>query len=486
MGKNPRKKFTGFICKMTEYILVPKEVEIDKVKEKDFVLAPSSLTKFEMKNKNVKPLKSLIVEKHVGKEVGSFAYISKSNKFFIKTKAFNKNVWIPYEKGEEAIIPINPLFFRPYSLEKGDILIAKDSNIGECVYLNDDKYKEDYSISGGIVRLKIPKDTLYVFSFIKSKFFKEQLSSLVPRGSTIRHSGELYLDCLIPFPNRNNAVQIKNKISNMAQEIINNENEIIEKYKKVIKIIEKELKSNQKKGDFNYIYPDLERIQKTYRLNASVYSKSYDEQVFLVKNYIHGFSNLEDLGFKSKRGSSLEIKGLGTRIDSDKSKKGFYAIVTPSDITEYGTVEDFFYIGTKKELVKIEQGDILFGGEATRRLFVQCDKWDNVVTNYHGIKIYNEKHNIRESIFIWAFLSYWKDKGILDAIAVGGQGGHLAPEYFSYLIFPNFPDSIKKEIEELYYNKQDKDKGIYQLDKRNKELKTEINEYIHKIVYDEV
>src|SRR3989344_5778684 len=141
-----------------EYILVPKEIEVDKLKNRDYSLAPSSLTYFYMKNKNVQPLSSLLSAKDKGKEIGSFAYIPKSNKFFIRTKAINKNSWIPYLKGEEAIISMNPLLFVSYRIEKGDILLAKDSNIGESVYIDNDKYSKDYMISGGIMRLKIKED----------------------------------------------------------------------------------------------------------------------------------------------------------------------------------------------------------------------------------------------------------------------------------------------------------------------------------------
>ena len=161
------------------------------------------------------------------------------------------------------------------------------------------------------------------------------------------------------------------------------------------------------------------------------------------------------------------------------------AVITPTNITEYGTVEEVSYIGTKKKLVKIDGGDIIFGGEATRRLFIHCDKVENVVTNYHGIKIYNKKASLPDSIFIWAFLSYWKEEGILDDIAVGGQGGHLAPEYFNYLLIPNFRKEIKLKISELYHNSKG-NQGIYQLNRRNQELKIEIEELIRKVVFDEV
>lgn len=469
------------------YIKSVNEASYEEVLEKDFVLAPSSLNYVDIKNKNVKTLKSLISSKDKGREVGSFAYIPKSNKFFIRTKALNKNSWIIYTKGEEAIIPISPLYFKKYSLDVGDILISKDSNIGECVIISNDKYKGDYMISGGLIRLKIEKDKYYIFSIMKSDFFKEQLISLVARGSTIKHAKDIYLECLIPFPNKESAKEIKNKIKESAKEIISNEDKIIEKYNLIISMMDEELKDNQKNSKFNYNYPELEDIKKqSYRLNASIYSEYYSANVSLVKNYVHGFSDLKSLNFKVKRGTSLEIKGLGTRVNSKKSKEGFYTLITPRNISEYGTIEEVTYIGSKKKLVTINKGDIVFGGEATRRLFVACEDMDNTATNYHGIKIYKERGELKNVIFVWAFLSYWKDKGMLDSIAVGGQGGHLAPEYFNYLLIPNFPEKKEEEIARLYYDTEEKELGIFQLDKRNKKLKEKINNLIDQIINDNI
>lgn len=468
------------------YIKPPDEVSYEQVMECDYVLAPSSLGYVPIKNKNVKPLKSLISSKDKGMEIGSFAYISNSNKFFIRTKALNQKSWIIYSKGKQGIIPINPLYFKKYSLEKGDIIICKDSNIGECVFISDDKYKENYMISGGMIRLKINQDKYYVFSVMKSDFFKEQLISLVARGSTIKHAKDLYLDCLIPFPNGKNSKIIKDKIEAYAKEIILIENQIIIKNDLIMSIIDKELENNQKKSMFNYDYPDLGEVKKSYRLDASIYAEDYLKRSFAVKNYFNGFSNLKSLGFKVKRGSSLEIKGLGIRLDSKIPKSGFYTLIIPRNISEYGTIEKFLYIGSHKKLNTIEKGDILFGGEGfgKGRTFVVCEDMDNVALNYHAIRIFKDQIDLVESIFVKCFISYWRSMGMIDYIGVGGSGGHLAPEYFHYLLIPNFPKNKKQQIAKLYYDTEGKELGIFQLDKRNKGLKKEIKFLIDLIIND--
>ncbi|PIT84468.1 hypothetical protein COU37_02980 [Candidatus Micrarchaeota archaeon CG10_big_fil_rev_8_21_14_0_10_45_29] len=467
-----------------EYGLAPRDVELADIVSRDYILAPSSLRFFRIKNKNTKPLRGLITSRDKGKEVGSFAYVSKSSKFFIRNKALKKGHWIIFTKGTEEIIPINPLSFINSALDEGDILISKDSNIGECAILPSAKYKQDYMISGGMNRLKIDHNRLYIFSIMKSNFFREQIHSLTPRGATLKHAKELYLDCIIPFPNGKNAQKTKERIESLAQQIISNEQDMLSKYQMIIQLVKDELEKNQNKATFSYSYPDLIEIERTYRLDASIYCEDYKKNVFFVKNYSEGYSTLRTLGFKEKRGSSLEIKGLGARADSETAKSGFKALILPTNISEYGTLEKIEYIGVKKDLVKVNRWDIVFGGEATRRLFVLCEKLEDAVTNYHGIKIYKETPEPVESIFIWAFLSYWKDIGVLDHIAVGGQGGHLAPEYFDYLTIPKFPSEIKKKIAHLYYNDKSED-GVYQLHLQNKKLESEIDILIKKIVDDE-
>lgn len=71
------------------------------------------------------------------------------------------------------------------------------------------------------------------------------------------------------------------------------------------------------------------------------------------------------------------------RIDSDVFIKGFYELVLPTNISQYGYVEKSTYIGTPTQLKTISQGDIIFGGEGfgKGRTFVVCEASKNIATN---------------------------------------------------------------------------------------------------------
>lgn len=37
-------------------------------------------------------------------------------------------------------------------------------------------------------------------------------------------------------------------------------------------------------------------------------------------------------------------------------------------------------------------------------------------------------------------------------MAVGGSGGHFSPEYFDFVLIPQFPEEIKRQIARLYHS----------------------------------
>ena len=212
-------------------------------------------------------------------------------------------------------------------------------------------------------------------------------------------------------------------------------------------------------------------------------------------------------GFDWSRGTSLEKNFIKTRIDSDKYLKGFYELVLPTNISEYGYVEKQQFIGTPTSLKTIKQGDIIFGGEGfgKGRTYVVINESRNVATNYHGIRIINKNEDLTESIFIRCFLAFWREKGMIDYIGVGGSGGHCAPSYFHLIETPKFNTVKQEEIAKLYHNSEtdfeklnsatlnnfldidnefNSEAGIFELDKSAKRYKERLDEVINKIAND--
>lgn len=115
------------------------------------------------------------------------------------------------------------------NLKEGDIIISKDSNIGEIVIL--DKDYPNYMLSGALYKLPVAKYKYYLLAFIKHPIFREQLDFMVPKGATIRHAKTLFLDCKIPLPNTHVDETIR-FIELLTQAIINKERLIRERHEK--------------------------------------------------------------------------------------------------------------------------------------------------------------------------------------------------------------------------------------------------------------
>lgn len=488
------------------YVKTPNKILFSHIVNKNFTLSSSQYVDLEMPNRNfvyVRDfLKRPLRRKDLGIEVGSLNYIRKSNYFFLRTKALQRYSFLPDITSETAL-PIIPSCFINMNLKKDDLIISKDSNIGEIVIL--DKDYQNYMLSGALYKLPVIDKKFYLLAFIKHDIFREQLDFMVPKGATIRHAKTMFLDCKIPMPNYNSENTIK-FIEILTKAIINKERLIKERNERILNLIEQELLNNQKQKKFKYELTTINEIKNIERLDTSLYCKDFKYWNFIVKNYVNGSKDLISCGFSWARGTSLEQGFIGTRVDSEKYHKGFYELVLPTNISQYGYVEKSTYIGTPTKLKTIEKGDIIFGGEGfgKGRTYVVIDDSHNVATNYHGIRIINTNHNLTESIFIRCFLAFWRSKGMIDFIGVGGSGGHCAPSYFHLIETPLFDDTKQNEIALLYHNpisnyqadtftldnflEQDnafnETAGIYELDKTAKQLKEILNKAIEDIVND--
>lgn len=490
------------------YIRTPESISIKSIEEKGFTLSSSQYMDLIIPNKNYKLVRDFLSRSlkrsDLGVEVGSINYISQSPFYFLRTKALQPYSFLP-EITSESALPVMPNVFVKKNFKEGDLLISKDSNIGEIVIL--DKDYPNFMTSSAIYKLPVIEHKYYLLAFIKHQIFREQLDFMVPKGATIRHAKTMFLDCKIPLPNKNREEAIK-FIEVLTQAIINKEKLIKEKHQKIFNLIELELKSNQKKSAFDFNYPNINELEAQGRFDTGLYNENFKKWNFLVKNYKYGSIDLISRGFNWERGTSLEKNFIRTRIDSETYIKGFYELVLPTNISQYGFVEKSTYIGTPAKLKTISQGDIIFGGEGfgKGRTYVVVENSNNVATNYHGIRIINKNNNLTESVFIRCFLAYWRDKGMIDYIGVGGSGGHCAPSYFHLIETPLFPEKEQKNVAIQYHNANaiydskdwnldnfltndnefNKIAGIYELDKTAKQLKTKLNLAIDNIVNDKI
>lgn len=489
---------------MGTYIKTPTTISYKTIKEKDFTLSSSQFVELVMPNKNYLYVRNFLsrplVRRDLGVEVGALNYIGQSPRYFLRTKALQEHSFIP-EITSESSIPMMPDAFVSMNLKKGDLIISKDSNIGEIVIL--DKDYPNHMLSGALYKLPVKEKRYYLLAFIKHKIFREQLDFMVPKGATIRHAKTMFLDCKIPMPNKNIDNTIK-FIEVLTQAIINKEILIKQRHESILSLIEAELLSNQKTNTFQFEQPTYGELLEISRLDTNLIREDFKKTVFCIKNYKNGFQTIKDFGFTLSRGQNLQVSNIGESVYSKDKHPNFYTLMLPKFLSKYGTIDKIEYLGNSNVLKTLEKGDLIFGAEGFEkgRSVVIIEEQDRVITNIHGITIQQEVHNIEKSIFIKSFLDYLRNKGLIDLYAVGGNGGSLAQKYWDIIPFPKFTDSKQKDIALLYHNPKSRyssalltvetflqqdslfnqKAGIYELDKTAKRLKEILDKAIDDIV----
>jgi hypothetical protein len=457
-------------------------------------------------NPNALPLSDLLDPQNPydkGTEPGSDAYAPHSPFTMLRTRALQDHSYLLSLKGD-ATVPVVPRKFVAPSLRDGDILLSKDSNVGECAIVDGHRWS-NFMFSAGIVRLHPAIDRWYLFAFLKHPLFKAQLVAKAARGATITHAKKLWLDCLIPFPRQPDAKEVERYVSALTQAIVHKERAIRERSDLIQDQIQRELHRGQSNRPFNFELPSFSDIHCLGRLDACIYDREYKSKIWLINNYRHGSVTPTEDGFSVTPGPSLELKIIKTRIDSDTPRPGYYALILPMNLSEYGTINVIQYLGTAKRLPLLEKGDVLFGeaGFQKGRSVVLLERIDKCTTNAHGLIARRADGDLRRSIFFRCIFNWYRTMRLIDLMAVGGSGGHFSPQYFDYLRIPRFPEAVRERIVDLYHRETPPPSeclslknfvawhqrwnaglGIWELDREMRRLKAELGRVQEQIILD--
>ena len=392
-----------------------------------------------------------------GHEVGSGAYIRRSPKGFVRTKALQPESFTPQLIGD-AVVPILPSSFRDMELSAGDMIMSKDSNVGAVAILDQDY--PDHMLSGGLLRLPVEEHKTYLFAFFKHRLFHDQLVNLVPPGATIHHAKDFYLDCDVPLPAIADEGDVFSCVDVLVQMVVRRESQIRQNERLIRDMIETELASNQRFDALVKAHPRIAEVSKTGRLDAGFYRSKHGYGQFMVANYRNGSGTVEDWGFRISRGQNLQVSAIGQSIYADTPKEGYYTLVRPTNFSDYGTVTRFEYLGNPRNLSCIADGDIVFSAEGSiGKCVLFVDSKEKLITNIHGIILRRVNQSKKDSAFLSCFLRYLRYTGVLDQISVGGQGGSLGEKYWADVRIPFFPSEVRNQIASIYYQAEGRQAG---------------------------
>ncbi len=435
------------------YVSVPKELPLSEIRASEACFAPGRYVRFlppkALSKCNFVPLDKLIV-------LRDSRIVAKKNKIYRYAEIGDIEVatgGIVFRSMAGYCLPTN----RPSIAKFGDILVSTvrtyRKGIG-CVSDEGDNLVTTNAVLNicGVTEFVPSLTLLYVYSFLRTDFFVEQVWSMLNRGLYPRMDKGALDKILIPISSDERVIRY---VSVLMQAIVEKEKAIREKNEQIDSAIEEELLSKQKPGSpYTYAYPSISEVAELGRLDASMYSEDFSKKIFLLRNYAHGWQTYEDIGFDIGRGQNLQISCIGKSIYSDSQKPGFYRLAAPTDFSEFRTIQKYRYLGNKKELAQIRKGDVIFGAEGfcKGRAVILADEVGRTITNIHGVVFHPQDHDMLKGIFFGCFLGYLRSIGLVDAIGAGGSGGSLAIGYFNHVPIPKFTEDKQKEIALLYHH----------------------------------
>lgn len=426
-------------------LILPSEVKISEIMEKKS-LSPNNYKKLSIRNPQCHKVAYYLnsdMPYTKGVEPGSSAYVPKSSQVFIRNSCIND---IQLSVDKTKYIYLNPKYYSDSSLEDGDVLFCTDANIGDCCLFISDG--ESCSFSSGIVKLNFIEDKYkyYIMAFMRDGYFREQLNAKTPKGATIRHSGDLFMECLIPdVPEEWVYSLIKALVKNISYAEYFSEKKL--RYSE--KLIEDELMVNE----FPYINPSIRKLRSQGRLDSGIYSNTVYQWKQNILNYKSGYSDLEEFGFELKRGPNLAKRDLGRSIQTDKYRAGYNVLIYPSDISPSGYIQKVSYLGARNPIWFLGERDILFAAEGTiGKTFVVCDEEMHFTTNFHGTIVHPKSKDIPldKSIFLGLYLNYLRYNGVFNCMSVGANGGSFAVGYWDNILIPKVDDTFMTKIAAIY------------------------------------
>ncbi len=456
-------------------LILPTEVKISEILANKS-LSPNNYKKLTINNQKRHNVSFYMDEEKPykkGIEPGSGAYVVNSSQSFLRNSCINN---IQFSVDKSKYIFLNPKYYNDSTLVDGDVLFCTDANIGDCsLFISNG---ESVNFSSGIIKLnfKEEKYKYYVMAFMRDDYFREQLIAKTPKGATIRHSGELFLECEIPDAP---ADWVYSLTESLIKNIANSEYISNSKLRKSETLIKKEIIVRK----YDYANPTLKQLKDKSRLDSGIYSDIVFQWNKNIQNYKNGFTNLNGFGFKTQRGPSLQVRDLGRSIQTSTFRKGYNILIYPSDISSSGYIEKVTYLGARNPIWFLGEKYILFSSEGTiGKTFIICDDSMRFTTNIHGTMLYpkDKKKDIKYSIFLGLYLNWLRSNEVLLKLSVGANGGSFAVGYWDNILIPNVDEIFMDRLALIYNNSVKLNPAVFKREALNEAGIYQLNSFLIK------
>lgn len=345
---------------------------------------------------------------------------------------------------------------RPARAAHGDILISTvrtyRKGIGLVTDTGDNLVTTNAMLNFCATTGVAPGVTLpYVYAFLRTDFFVEQVWSLLNRGVYPRMDAGALDKIVLPISGDEDVCEY---VAALALAISDKEKAIRALHAAGMALIGSEIEENQT-NPFEYHQPTVSEMRTAARMDAGFWSRPLREQLHRLAHYRRGaWPSIYAAGYTTRRGPNLAVSVSGPAYYSDEPFGSASPMATPGDISDFMTIPRFRYYGNPRRIDTVRHGEIMFAGKGVREVSIG-HTWVNLgktpfITNFDSFLIHSP--NRTRSIFLAFLLSYFKSVGVFAKLSDTSNGGSFVQSHFHALPIPKFPDSVQEQVALLYHN----------------------------------
>ena len=368
----------------------------------------------------------------VGAEPPARAYAADGPHTVIKTGSLE-----PWRASVDELSPragqVLPYAAVDQGLRNGDILIAKDGPVGQVGMLRWHTRSPHPMVSSGILRVQLPRGAWFYLGILKYGTFTTEIDLLTPTGSTYRHAGrEVLLSSMVP--RLGVKLETEARVAQLAALIVTSEWLIRRRFRSTLKLIDACLGVEPGPWEPRRAITTYADKRAAGRYDARFHaSRASALQRAIDKRSSRSLADLVDAGdVKRRREQNLQFTAIGHATKHDDRSAGSYRLIEPNFIGPAFSVLRHRWLSCPRQLKTIEDGSVLMSAEGSIGLVTvfRAEPEMRAVSNIHAISMRwdSDDSPVRNSLLA-ANLVYLREKCLLDAYSVGGQGGSLAHRY---------------------------------------------------------
>jgi hypothetical protein len=296
-----------------------------------------------------------------------------------------------------------------------------------------------------------PVSRLYL-GVLKFGPFTQDIDLLTPTWATYRHAGqELLLSSAVPRVGVDPVAE--SRVAGLAHIVVMCEQSIRRRFREVMGLLDNHLGTLGLPLPRDATSRSFADVRAAGRWDAAFHAAAVSPLLSAVRAKLsHSLAELVESGdITRRREQNLQFTAIAHSVKHDDRRPGAYRLIEPNFIAEDFSIPRHRWLSCPHQLATLEDGSVLMSAEGSIGYVAVYRSEPDIrsVSNIHGISMRwdTDRDPVARNCLLAANLAYLREKGLLDAWSVGGQGGSLALRYHDVVPILDFDPELAAACE---------------------------------------